>query len=50
MVMLKPLLVMVLGFYCFAGFVVLLRMRSEILQREMNARWVSDWISGRESS
>ena len=45
-----PLLVMVLGFYCFAGFVVLLRMRSEILQREMNARWVSDWISGRESS
>lgn len=45
-----PLLVMVLGFYCFAGMIVLLRMRSEILQREMNARWVSDWISGRESS
>ena len=42
-----PLLVMVLGFYCFAGFVVLLRMRSEILQREMNARWVGDWITGR---
>ena len=45
-----PLLVMVLGFYCFAGFIVLVRMRSEILQREMNARWVSDWIAGRESS
>lgn len=45
-----PLLVMVLGFYCFAGMIVLLRMRSEILQREMNARWVSDWIAGRESS
>ncbi len=44
-----PLLVMVLGFYCFAGFVVLLRMRSEILQREMNARWVGDWITGRGS-
>ena len=42
-----PLLVMVLGFYCFAGFIVLLRMRSEILQREMNARWVGDWITGR---
>ena len=45
-----PLLVMVLGFYCFAGFIVLVRMRSEILQREMNARWVRDWITGRESS
>ena len=44
-----PLLVMVLGFYCFAGFIVLLRMRSEILQREMNARWVGDWITGRGS-
>ena len=39
-----PLLVMVLGFYCFAGFIVLLRMRSEILQRESNARWARDWI------
>ena len=45
-----PLLVMVLGFYCFAGFIVLLRMRSEILRREMNARWVSDWVSGRGAS
>jgi heme exporter protein C len=45
-----PLLVMVLGFYCFAGFIVLLRMRSEILQREMNTRWVSDWVSGRGAS
>ena len=42
-----PLLVMVLGFYCFAGFIVLLRMRSEILQRESNARWARDWIMRR---
>ena len=42
-----PLLVMVLGFYCFAGFIVLLRMRSEILQRESSARWVRDWIAQR---
>ena len=42
-----PLLVMALGFYCFAAFVVLLRMRAEILQREMHARWVMRWITER---
>jgi heme exporter protein C len=42
-----PLLVMVLGFYAFAAFVVLVRMRTEILNREMGARWVSDWIQAR---
>ena len=42
-----PLLVMALGFYCFAAFVVLLRMRAEILQREMHARWVMQWITER---
>ena len=41
-----PLLVMVLGFYCFAGFIVLLRMRSEILQRESNARWARTGLCG----
>ncbi len=40
-----PLLVMVLGFYCFAAFVVLLRMRVEILTRDINARWVNEWIA-----
>jgi len=44
-----PLLVMVLGFYSFAAFTVLLRMRTEILHREINARWVRDWIQGKES-
>ena len=42
-----PLLVMVLGFYCFAAFIVLLRMRAEILQREMHTRWVKQWITER---
>lgn len=42
-----PLLVMVLGFYAFAAFIVLVRMRTEILNREMGARWVGDWIQAR---
>ena len=42
-----PLLVMVLGFYAFAGFIVLVRMRTEILNREMGARWVRDWVQVR---
>ena len=37
-----PLLVMVLGFYCFAGHNVLSRMRLEILRREANTRWVAE--------
>ena len=39
-----PLLVMVLAFYAFAGFIVLVRMRTEILHREMGARWVREWL------
>jgi heme exporter protein C len=42
-----PLLVMVLGFYAFAAFIVLVRMRTEILKREMGARWVRDWAQAR---
>ena len=42
-----PLLVMVLGFYCFAAFVVLIRMRAEILEREMHTRWVAQWVAER---
>ena len=44
-----PLLVMVLGFYALAGFVVLTRMRAEILHREGSARWVGEWIAGRRA-
>ena len=35
-----PLLVLVLGFYCFFGAVLLMRMRLEILRREVRSRWV----------
>ncbi|MET1078156.1 MAG: heme ABC transporter permease [Pseudomonas sp.] len=34
-----PLLVMVLGFYCFFGTVLLLRMRLEVLKREARSSW-----------
>jgi heme exporter protein C len=35
-----PLLFTVLGFYCFFGAVLLMRMRLEILKREARASWV----------
>ena len=35
-----PLLVMVLGMYCFAGHNIFSRMRLEILQRERGTNWV----------
>lgn len=34
-----PLLIMVVGFYCFFGAVVLMRMRLEILRRESRTSW-----------
>ncbi|RUR34387.1 heme ABC transporter permease [Vreelandella nanhaiensis] len=37
-----PLLVMVLGFYCFFIALTLMRTRNEILRREINKRWVMD--------
>lgn len=35
-----PLLVMVLGFYCFFTLVLLMRMRLEVLRRESRSSWV----------
>ena len=35
-----PLLLTVLGFYCFFGAVLLLRMRLEVLKREARSSWV----------
>ncbi|MCY1299505.1 hypothetical protein D9M70_490330 [compost metagenome] len=35
-----PLLIMVLGFYCFFAAVLLLRMRLEVLKREARSSWV----------
>lgn len=40
--MLYPLMVMVAGFYVFYALVLLLRTRSEILQRERKTRWVQE--------
>jgi heme exporter protein C len=35
-----PLLLAVLGFYCFFGAVLLYRMRLEVLKRESRSSWV----------
>jgi heme exporter protein C len=40
-----PLLLMVLGFYCFFGAVLLLRMRLEVLRREARTSWVKAEMS-----
>lgn len=40
-----PLLVMVVGIYCFFAAVVILRMRNEILIRERKTKWVQLFIS-----
>lgn len=39
-----PLLLTTLGFYCFFGTVLLLRMRLEVLMRESRAGWVQNEI------
>jgi heme exporter protein C len=45
-----PLLFTVLGFYCFFGAVLLLRMRLALLQREARSQWARDVISARAGS
>ncbi len=40
-----PLLVMVIGFYCFFATVILLRTRNEILERERRTNWVKKLVS-----
>jgi heme exporter protein C len=39
-----PLLIMVLGFYCFFAAVLLLRMRLEVLRREARSHWAKGEI------
>ncbi len=41
-----PLLVMVVGFYCFFAVVMMLRLRNEIIRRERRASWVRELIAG----
>ena len=43
--MMYPLLVMVIGFYCFYATALLMRTRSEILQRERKSRWVQELVA-----
>ncbi|OUS10317.1 heme ABC transporter permease [Gammaproteobacteria bacterium 54_18_T64] len=45
--MFKPLLVMILGFYCFYALVLLLNTRTEILQRERRTNWVKELAAGK---
>lgn len=40
-----PLLVMLIGFYCFFATVILLRTRNEILERERRTSWVKKLVS-----
>ena len=40
--MLYPLLIMIVGFYCFYAWALLMRTRSEVLERERKTRWVQD--------
>jgi len=40
-----PLLVMVVGMYCFFAAISLMRIRNEILQRERRTKWVQKLIS-----
>ncbi|SFF96501.1 heme ABC transporter permease [Neptunomonas qingdaonensis] len=42
-----PLLVMVLGFYCFFGVSLMLRLRNEIIRRERRSGWVRELITSR---
>jgi heme exporter protein C len=43
--MLHPLVIMIFGFYCFYALVLMLAMRSEILQRERNTQWVRELVT-----
>jgi heme exporter protein C len=45
--MLYPLLIMVIGFYCFFIVTLLMNTRVEILRRESRTQWVSDLIASR---
>ncbi len=44
--MFKPLLLMILGFYCFYALVLILHTRVEVLRRERRTRWVEEIAAG----
>ncbi len=43
--MLYPLLVMVIGFYCFYALALLMQTRVEVLRRESRSQWVNDLVA-----
>jgi len=43
--MLIPVLLMILGFYCYFAAVLLVRVRGEILRRERNAQWIAEELA-----
>lgn len=42
-----PLLVMVIGFYCFFATILMLRLRNEILYRERRTSWVRELLTSK---
>jgi len=42
-----PLLIMVIGFYCFFATVLMMRTRNEILEREKRTQWVQGLLSNK---
>ena len=47
--MLWPLLINIVGFACFIGAVTLMRMKNEIVRRELHRPWVKNLVSKGES-
>ncbi|RMF13037.1 MAG: heme ABC transporter permease [Gammaproteobacteria bacterium] len=39
-----PLLIMVIGFYCYFGYLLLYRMRNEVMEREQRTQWVRELV------
>jgi heme exporter protein C len=44
--MLVPLLTMLAGFTVFFGYLLVVRLRGEILRRERNASWLREALTG----
>ncbi len=43
-----PLLIMVIGIYCYFAVLIFMRMRTEILERERRTRWVQKLVDAQE--
>ena len=48
--MFAPLLVMIVGFYCFYALVLILNTRTQLLERERKASWVKELVSAKKKS